>query len=460
MKTYQDLVAASQTEQERKDFILQAIQDHTSSELYKTAVDADLYYKHQNPTIMRAQKFLYNVLGQRVPDIWSANHKIPSNYYFYFVTQLVQFLLGNGVSFDDEKNKNKLGDDFDNVIQQLATNAINGGVAFGFWNDDHVEAFSVTEFVPLWDEENGALRAGIRWWRIDDSKPLRATLYEEDGVTEYIRRETEFEIIQEKHAYVRNRLDSPATGFIGEFDVQIADGEASPRFPIVPLWNINHQSAIVGGREIIDSYDLMASALVNNVDNANMIYWIIKGAGAMDDMDDQKFLERLKTMGVMHVEDGQEVEHHEINVPFQASETALVRLRSQMFDDFMAFDPKEIASGATTATQIKAAYEPLNSKADKFEYEVTHFIQGILLLAGIDDDPTYTRSMIVNMSETIQNVVTAAEYLSDDYVTKKILETLGDIDKAEQVLSDRLLDDVSRYDNTPQEETDEQQAQE
>lgn len=452
MRTYQDLVEVGQDEKARMDFILQAINEHKSSDMYKTAQDAELYYKHLNPTIMRAQKWVYNVIGQRVPDIWVANHKIPSNYYFYFVTQLVQFLLGNGVSFDKEANKEKLGDDFDDVVQQLATNAVNGGVSFGFWADDHVEAFSVLEFVPLYDEENGALRAGIRWWQVDEKKPLRATLYEEDGMTEYIKRDDVMEVSQEKRAYIRTKIESKATGVIA-----IIDGEPYPGFPIVPLWNINKQSAIVGGREVIDAYDLMASALINNIDDANVIYWVIKNAGGMDDMDDQKFLERIKTMHVVHTDDGQEVEHHEISVPFEASETALTRLRTQMFDDFMALDVKEIASGATTATQIKAAYEPLNSKADMFEYEVTSFIRGILELAGIDDSPTYTRSMIVNQQEMIQNVVTAAEYLSDDYVTKKILEVLGDIDKADEVLGQRLVDDVSRYQNAPQEETEETQ---
>lgn len=447
IKTYNDLLALGEDEQARMAFVIAAINEHKSSDLYKTAEDADLYYKHQNPTIMRAQKIVYNLLGQAVPDVWSANNKIPSRYYFYFITQAVQFLLGNGVSFGDEKTKEKLGKNFDNVIQQAAIDALNGGVSFGFWNNDHLEQFSVLEFAPLYDEENGALCAGIRFWQVSPDKPLRATLYELDGFTEYVKREGEdISVMQEKRAYVQIVARSEASG------TEILDGQNYPGFPIVPLFNVNKQSELVGSRETIDAYDLMASALINNIDDANLIYWVIRNAGGMDDVDDQKFVQRLKTIHVAHLEGDEEVDQHQIEVPFQASEVALSRLRFQLFDDFMALDVKEISNGATTATQIKAAYEPLNSKTDLLEYQVTSFILGILALIGIDDEPTYTRSMIINQMEIIQNLVMAAEYLSSEYMTTKILETLGDIDKVDDVLNQILMDDVSRFSGTPEEE--------
>lgn len=448
MKTFQDLVALGNNEQERMEFILQAINDHKSSELYKTAIDAEMYYKHLNPTIMRAQKIVYDLMGKAHIDVWSANNKVPSRYYFYFITQAVQFLLGNGVSFGEEKTKDRLGKSFDGVVQEAAKDAMNGGVAFGFWNNDHLEEFAITEFVPLYDEENGALKAGIRFWQIDSNKPLRATLYEMDGLTEYIRKKGEdITVLQDKRSYVQIVARSEAGG------TEILDGQNYPGFPIVPLFNINKQSELIGNRETIDAYDLMASALVNNIDDANLIYWIIRNAGGMDDIDDQKFVQRLKTIHVAHLEGDEEVDQHQIDVPFQASEVALSRLRSQLFDDFMALDVKEIAGGAATATQIKAAYEPLNSKADMFEYQVTQFIDGILALVGIEDEPTYTRSLIVNQQETIQTLVQASEYLSADYITKKVLEVLGDTDMADDVINQRLLEDVSRFANSPEEDT-------
>lgn len=447
MKTYNDL-AELNSEKERQEFILAAIGEHKGSALYKTARKAELYYRHENPTIMKAQKLLYDFMGRAVPDIYSANNKVPSRYYFYFVTQLVQFLLGNGVSFTEESTKQALGGPvFDIAMQDLATKAQNGGVSFGFWNADHLEAFGVAgidepSFVPLYDETTGMLRAGVRFWQIDSNKPMRCTLYEEDGFTEYMQDEEsgELEITQDKRGYIQI-IETSEVG--GE---NVISDQNYPGFPIIPFYNINKQSELVGGQEVVDAYDLMASTLINNIDDGNVIYWILKNCGDMDDIDDAKFLEQIRRTHVAHPGDGDgSVEAHTVEAPFSANEVALDRLRTQLFDDFMALDVRGIASGAATATQIKAAYEPLNAKANKFEQQVTTFILGLLKILGIEDVPTYTRSIIVNKAEEIQNVLQAAQFLSDEYVTSKILEVNGDLDKYEEVQNQKAAGDVARF---------------
>ena len=440
--TYNDLLEIGENERDRMEFVLDAINEHKSSDLYKTAYDAELYYKHQNPTIMRFQKFVYNQFGQKVPDIWSPNNKIASNWYNYFTTQAVSYLLGNGVTFKTESNKDKLGKDFDKKVQDVATHAKNGGVAFGFWNLDHLECFDLTEFVPIYDEDDGGLKAGIRFWQIDDSKPLRATLYELDGYTDYIKRKDEdVAILHNKRAY---------TQIVRKNDIEgetILDGAPPAGFPIVPLWNINRQSDIVGNRGTIDAYDLMISGLINNVSDGEFIYWILKNCGGMNEVDDAKFIEQLKLTHVAHADgdDGAGVEAHNVNVEFQATAEALDRLTNQLYTDFMALKVQDVSAGSVTATQIQAAYEPINQKTDQFEYQVTEFINGILELAGIEDEPTYTRSQMSNQSETLEMVLQAAEYLDDEYVTTKILTLLGDADKAQEVLKRKDAEAADRY---------------
>ena len=424
------------------EFVLDAIRDHKGSELYKTAYDAELYYEHQNPTIMRFQRFVYNQFGQKVPDIWSPNNKIASNWYNYFTTQAVSYLLGNGVTFKREANKDKLGKDFDKKVQDVATHAKNGGVAFGFWNLDHLECFDLTEFVPIYDEDDGGLKAGIRFWQIDDSKPLRATLYELDGYTDYIKRKDEdVTVLHDKRAY---------TQIVRKNDIEgetILDGAPPAGFPIVPMWNINRQSDIVGNRGTIDAYDLMISGLINNVSDGEFIYWILKNCGGMNDVDDARFIEQLKLTHVAHAngdDDGASVEAHNVTVEFEATAEALDRLEKQLFKDFMALKVDDISAGATN-DQIQAAYEPINQKTDLFEYQVTDFIQGVLKLAGIEDAPTYTRSQMSNQDETLEMVLKSAEYLDDEYVTTKILTLLGDADKAQEVLKRKDAEAADRY---------------
>lgn len=447
MKTYNDLVALGDNEKEREDFIIAAIADHKATPQYQVARDAQMYMKTLNPTIMEYKKLLYTITGEAVPDNFSANHKCASSFFKRFVIQENQFLLGNGATFGDAFTKEKLGNNrykFDTQLQKAGRSALICGVSFGFVNLDHIEVFDYTEFKPLWDEEDGALKAGIRYWQVADDKPLRATLYELDGYTEYIRRKGEdLTILAEKRPYQQIVKTSEVDG------MEILDGKNYPTFPIVPLWgNPEHQSEIVSIRSQIDAYDLIKSGFANDLDDASMIYWTITNAGGMDDVDLAQFLERMKVVKAAVVGDdasgNAKAEAHTLEVPYQSRESYLSRLEKDMYKDAMALDTSEIAAGQVTATQIKAAYEPLNEKCDDFEYCINEFIAGILDVLGLEDSVSFTRSMLSNKSEEVNALLSGAEYLSQEYITEKLLTFFGDIDRVEEVLAQIADDSMSR----------------
>lgn len=440
MLTYQDLLDVGENEADIAQFVATAIKSHKSGELYRQSKIADEYLRQQNRTIVQYQKLLYTMSGQAVPDNYSANHKLASNYFYRLVTQQVQYLLGNGIHWENEASAEKLGKDFDIRLQDLARIAIRDGVGFGFFNLDHLEVFSSLEFVPLYDEENGALMAGIRFWQIDPQKPLRATLYQIDGVTEYIYRDSKPSILKEKRPYKLNIGVSEADG------IEIYSGENYPTFPIIPMWgNPLHQSELVGLREKIDAYDLIKSGFANDLDDASQIYWTIQNAGGMDDIDLVKFLEHMKTVKAAVVDqDGASAQAHTIDVPYASREALLERSEKDIYRDFMGVNTEQIAAGQVTATQIEAAYDPLNAKTDQFEYCVIDFLQEILKLAGVDDNPTFTRSLIKNVSEELEKLMLVAQVLPEEYLTKKVLLTLGDADKIDEVLDAKDRENVER----------------
>lgn len=440
MNTFQDLLKVGENEIDRMRFVSEVIAQHKSSDLYKTAKLADEYDRKQNRTIVQFQKLLYDATGQAIPDNVSANYKITSGFFNRFTTQQVQFLLGNGVTWNEDKTAKVLGENFDKELQKAAKSALCSSVAFGFFNYDHLEVFSALEFAPMYDEENGALRAGVRFWQVDASKPLRATLYEEDGYTDYMWKDGKEEILKEKRKYV---VTVGRTEIGGD---EIYDGENYPTFPIVPLWaNPHKQSELVGLREQIDAYDLIKSGFCNTIDEASFIYWTINNAGGMDEIDLSEFVSRLRTIHAATVEDtGATAQANTLEAPHEGREALLDRLAKDMYADYMALNVDEIKGGANTATQIRAAYEPMNNKADQFEYCVADFLKGILEVAGIEDTPTFTRSYLINTQEEISTVLQAATYLSDDYVTRKILTLLGDADKADEMLKQLEADEYKR----------------
>ena len=431
MRTYNDLTEVGENEALRMEFVYEAINEHKSSDLYKTAQIADEYDRKQNRTIVHFQKLLYDATGRAIPDNVSANYKITSGFFNRFTTQQVQFLLGNGVTWEDETTKDYLGEDFDKQLQVAAKASLGAGVSFGFYNYDHLEVFTALEYVPLYDEENGALMAGIRFWQVDAQKPLRATLYETDGITEYIWEDGEGRILKDKRPYILTLIST------GVDEAEIFAGENYPTFPIVPLWaNPHRQSELVGLREQIDAYDLIKSGFCNTIDEASFIYWTINNAGGMDEIDLAEFVQRLKTIHAANVEDtGATAQANSLEAPHEGREALLDRLAKDMYADYMALNIDEIKGGANTATQIRAAYEPMNNKADQFEYCVIEFLQGILSVAGLEDKPTFTRSYLVNTTEEISVLLQAAQYLDDEYVTRKILTLLGDADKADEIIA-------------------------
>lgn len=454
IRTYQDLLAIGKNEKDRKDFVMALINEHKGSAEYKVARDAYEYFCHRNVTINEYRKLLYTITGEAIPDNYSANFKMACRHFHRFIVQEVQYLLGNGCSWSDESTEDKLGTNrksFDSQLKKAATAALWGKAAFGFYDKDHVEVFDFLEYIPLFDELDGSMKAGVRYWQIDTGKPLKATLYELDGFTKYVydpdkNNSTEFD--EPKRAYIQKVVSTEADG------EEIYDEQNYPTFPIVPLWaNDEHQSEIVGLREQIDCFDLIKSGFANDVDEASYIFWTIQNAGGMTDVDLAKFVKRMKTIKAAVVQDdGARAESHTQDVPYASREALLERLDRDLYKDAMALDTDRISNGAVTATQIKAAYEDLNSKCDDFEYQILEFIQGILAVAGIEDEVSFTRSQIVNQSEMITVLIQAAPYLSQEYVTRKMLDVLGDGDQAEDILKQMDADDLGRINLQEEEE--------
>lgn len=446
MKTYQDfLEVAGKSDRERMEFVLSAINNHKDSDLYKQAVIAKEYDAHRNVTIANFQKLLYTLNGKVIPDNYSPNYKLRSNFFANFVTQETQYLLGNGVTLKKEENKAKLGAGFDTRLQDAAHDALVGGVSYGFWNLDHLEVFDVTEFVPLLDEENGTLRSGIRFWQVCTSKPLRATLFEPDGFTQYIRRSgEEMMILEPKRGYVAVEATSEIDG------TELLAYQNYPGFPIIPMYgNRAKQSELVGQREAIDCYDLIKSGFANTVDDASVIYWTISNAGGMDEIDMARFKESMRRIGVGLVDDdGAKAEAHTITIPVEAREALLSRISDDLYRDFQMLDVTKLQGGQKTATEINAAYQPMDNKVDQFEYCVIDFLQALFKIVGIEDEPSFTRSKVTNQLEQTQMVLLAANYLDDETILNK-LPWLTQEEVAE-ILRRKAAEDIERSFDPPE----------
>lgn len=416
MKTYQDLQEAI-TKGTLGGFLRSAVREHQGSKAYKDAVDGMAYYNKHNITIEKFQKFLFTLSGNKTPDIWSSDYRLKTLMFRRLVLQEVGYICANGVSMDE---KEKLGTDFDNKLQTAAKLALAQGVAFGYWNLDHLEVFSFADtpgnpgFVPLLDEKTSELMAGIRYWfRETGNKTLfRATLYELDGVSEWAAEGSDdATMITAKRAYILKELRND----LGVVDVC---DENYTRLPIATLYgNDTHESELVGLRGSIDCYDFIKSGFANQIDDTSGIYWILKNTGAMDDKDLAQFVQRMKSVKATMVDgsDGTAAEAHTLDVPVEARKTMLDILRRDLYEDAQMLDVSALSAAEKTATEISAAYQPQDNKCSDFEYFLIDFIRQICAVAGIENpEPAFTWNKVINQAEITSMVLSAAEYLDDE----------------------------------------------
>jgi len=443
--TFQDFQAAS----DRAKWIGSAIGSYMRSEAYKIALDADEYEAQRNITILNTVKRVYDITGVAAVDPTAANNRIASNFFHHLCKDRVQYSLGNGLSFPSKDGatdiKAILGPTFDTDITDAAKLAVRHGVSYIFVNDDRLAVFPMTHFLPLYDEDTGVMRAGIRFWSLEwRRRPIHVWLYEEDGYTVYRTAPKKYglgalEITQQKRAYKQTVQVSEADG------EEVISEENYGELPIVPLYpNDSKQSALVGLRAKIDAYDMIHSGFANDLQDCAQMYWIIGNAMGMDDDAIAKLRDRLLFQHMAVVDTANtSLTPYTQEVPYSARQACLDQLRAAMYEDFGVLDVHTVSAGATN-DHIDAGYQPMDSEADDFEYQIITAVQQILRIKGLEPAvPQFKRNRISNQLEQTQMVMMAADYLGEKAVITKL--PFVTVDEVNDILGRNDAKDRSRF---------------
>lgn len=317
-----------------------------------------------------------------------------------------------------------------------------------FLNLDQVYVFPVTQFAPLYDEMTGKLRAGVRYWRIDADRPGMATLYEENGYTVYIAEKGDaYRVTEERRAYKQELKKAPVDA------VAEIVGEANyGTLPIVPFWGSElKQSTLVGLKDGIDNYDLISNGWCNDIRDCAQVYWLLENYGGMNAKDKAQLRADLlyHHMASVDTEGGGKITPYTQEIPFAAREAYLNMLRRDIYSDFGALDVTTISSAAKTATEINAAYQPLDENADDFEYQIIDAVQALLGLIGVDDTPQFKRNRIANQLEQVQMLNMEAGMVAMDEET--LLNKFPNFtpEEVEDALDRMVEAQASRVNNAP-----------
>ena len=228
----------------------------------------------------------------------------------------------------------------------------------------------------------------------------------------------------------------------------IVGGSNYGALPIVPLYgNRRKQSTLVGLKEQIDAYDLINSGFANDLQDCAEIYWIISDAMGMQPADIQRFREQLKFFHMAAADSDTPVTPYTQPIPTEARMKFLDSIRAQMYRDFAVVDVSTISATNRTATEIDAAYQPMDEEADDLEYQVIGAVRHLLALQGIDDVPQFKRNHITNQTEQTQMIMLAAEHLDEETILRKL--PFVTVDEVAGILERTDAADLARFE-TPE----------
>lgn len=451
MITFQDFEKLY--EKDPSDAITRVINDWKSGKIYQTAVLADTYDRQENDTIMNFVKTVLSVSGVKMKDFTASNNKIASNFFRRLNVQRNTYSLGNGIRFNKEKAnsdtiKEKFGKDFDNTMFWSGYYALAHGLSFPYHIGGNTKYFKATEFAPLWDEETGEMRGGIRFWQIDADKPSFAVVYNIKGSLKFRKHKDD------------DNIYKPQTNDFVPYGVTITQTEAGgienvvpfeySTLPIVPFWGSTlHQSTLVGLRSQIDSYDLVRSGFANDLSDIAQIFWIIENYGGMSETDLAKFRERLLINHIAEADtsEGGKITPYAQEIPFQARQAFLNHIRGEIYEGFGAFDTSAMSSAPKTATEIESAYQPLDENADDFEYQIISCVEKLAEIVGVGEvTPIFKRNRVANSSEIVQMLVMLADILDVETIIDHI--PFISVDDKQDVLNRINTESYNRLEDT------------
>ena len=453
MLSYQDFSRALESGDVKEEIILDAIEEYQESETYRRAKLAQRYYERKNEAILSRLNYLQR-RGQIDSKI--VFHKICSGFFPKFCKQLSQYLLGNGVTLEDEY-KTRLGPRFDKDIQTMGINTLVDGVNWGFWNLDRLIHFRATEFFALFDERTGIPMVGIRFWQLDEDKPLNVELYEIEGISQYISNDNDELILMPGTELIPYKQ----TIYSDKLSTQIISTDSYEVLPIFPLYaNELKQSEFTNGlKSMIDAYDFISSDLVDGITTVEGIYWAIKNFGGQDA---RELVAEIEKWRATVNQDDATAQKFDVEIPYAAKQYALKLLEDNMYSDSMTLNMKQVQGGSLTNVAINVAKTDFDLKTDIFEWQVADFVQNILSLMGIPEvEIKFKRRTITNDTELVNNISTM---LTDGYIDTEMAISLCPLiaDSEQKDLLYRLQlkdtgvpsndESINEYDGIPQSE--------
>ena len=413
------------------------IEDDMNSEKKRLASVGMRYYEAEHD-ILKYRMFYFNTDGKLVEDKTRANIKISHPFFTILADQLASFML----SFKENPIKAKQGVEglqehldlyFDSKFWSEISEAITGTYTKGF---EYVYGYKGTKNRMVFEcaDSMGVVEVQAKY--TSDKKDYKIYHYVDTDMSEKGKRQViRIQVWDEKeiHYFVKDSTSgkvekdktvefNPRPHVVYEPDEKTGQ-KYGASLGYIPFWRMDNNKKQFSGlkpiKGLIDDYDLHACSLSNNLKDFDTPLYAVKGFEG-DNLE--QLQQNLKTVKMVGVGEGGDVEVRTVEIPYQARKEKLTLDKEGIFMFGMGFDPTMVGDGNITNVVILSRYSLLEMKADKLQPRLEGLLDQVLdvVLDEInkenetdyqrsDIEYNFTRSLMTNETENIANEKVKAE---------------------------------------------------
>jgi SPP1 family phage portal protein len=372
-----------------------------------------------------------------------ADNRVSSNFHQLLVDQEAGYLATKAPTIDvgedklNDQIKDTLGDNFALRLNELVVDAANAGIAWlHYWIDENNQfRYAIVppdQMTPIYSTDLNrklvALRRSYKELEPETAKTYWVHEYwDDETVTVFKSRDEQFnnlEPINDRFTiYDASTDDAAGTSSINHHGMGRIPFIAFPK-------NKEQQPDLFHYKGLIDVYDKIYNGYVNDLDDIQQIFLILKNYDGQDLDEFRKDLQRYKSIKVRSMGSGNDsgVDQLAINIPTEARNSMLETTKTNIFVHAQGIDPTDFKTNNATGTAIKMLYSHLELKAAKteayFRDALTELVRAIMRWLGISDadsrriNQTWTRTAIQNDVERAQVVSQLANWTSKEAIAK------------------------------------------
>lgn len=413
-----------------KDFLQNEIAKWKTSPKRVEQITGDRYYKGLHD-ILQKKRTAIGQGGSLIEVENLPNAKILDNQYEKAITQKVNFLVGQPITFktDDEKYSELLAQIFDNnfmrMFKALTVDSLNGGIAwlYVYYDDEGqlcFKRFAPFEILPFWkDSEHTKLDYAVRVFEVNEyqnGKEVqieKVEIYKDDGIEYYTL----------NNGVLIPDIEKPKENYIQVNKV----GYNWTRIPVIPFkYNYMEIPVIRNTKSLQDGINTMLSNFQNNMeeDVRNTIF-VLKN---YDGENLGEFRQNLATYGAVKFFSDGGLDTLSVEVNSENYKAIIDLFKKELVANAKSYDAAELRAGNTpNEMNIKSIFNDINMDANAMEIEFEASFETLLWFVNMhlantgqrnfEDEKVqviFNKDTIVNESQVIQDIKNSVGLISQE----------------------------------------------